>query len=127
MTIYTDARELSAKAKHFNPSLDVRYLVPNHRDEAYALAHRLSVEGRCREAPETIPAVGIEYAASRSSLTTAQRKRRGVDVLLEQAKLDPAFDGDFVALAERIGWTSGQFWRENPAIQVAAKRWKETK
>ena len=38
---------------------------------------------------------------------------------------DPSFDGDFTALAERLGWTSGRLWRQNPAIRIAMKRWLE--
>lgn len=105
-------------------SIDVgTRLDPNARKEAYALAHRLSVEGRCREAPETIPAVGLDFALARSNLTKTQRKMRGADLLLENALRDPSFDGDFTALAARLGWTSGRLWQRNPSIQIAAKRW----
>jgi hypothetical protein len=127
--IYTDARDLPAKMIRVNPNLAVHYLDPNARKAAYGLAHRLSVEGRCREAPETIPAVGVAFAADRSNLTKAQRKARGVELLLGHARSDPAFDGDFTALAERLGWTSGRMWQQNPVIRIAAKRWlaeKET-
>jgi hypothetical protein len=124
VAIYTDARDLPVKMARVNPDLDVHYLNPNERKEAYALAHRLSVEGRCREAPETIPAVGLAFAAARSNLTKAQRKAKGADLLLEAAIRDPSFDGDFTALAERLGWTSGRLWQRNPAIQIATKRWQ---
>lgn len=127
VAIYTDSRDLPAKMVRVNPALTVHYLDPNDRTDAYALAHRLSVEGRCREAPETIPAAGLAFAAARSSLTKAQRKRRGADLLLEHARRDPAFDGDFTALAERLGWTSGMRWRDNPAIRIAAQRWRDAR
>ena len=123
VAIYTDSRDLPAKVQSFNPRLSVHYLVPNDRGEAYAMAHRLSVVGRCREAPNTVPAVGIDYAASRSELSRAQRKARGVELLLERARMEPNFDGDFIALADRLGWTSGKHWRDNPSIRIAADRW----
>jgi hypothetical protein len=123
VAIYTDAVDLPDKMIRVNPSLDVYYLDPNDRRGAYALAHRLSVEGRCREAPETIPAAGLAFAAARSSLTKAQRKRSGVELLLEHARRDPAFDGNFIALAEQLGWTSGRRWQDNPAIRIATERW----
>ena len=123
VTIYTDARELPVKMARVNPDLGVLYMEPNKRSEAYALAHRLSVEGRCREAPETIPSVGIAFAAERAQLTKAQRKAKGADLLLEQAGQDPRFDGDFIALAERLGWTSGIHWKDNPSIHIAKQRW----
>lgn len=123
VAIYTDARDLPAKMIRVNPALAVHYLHPNDRADAYALAHRLSVEGRCREAPETIPAVGLEFAAARSNLTKAQRKAKGAELLLEYARRDPSFDGDFTALAEQIGWTSGRRWQDNPAIRIASERW----
>lgn len=123
VAIYTDARDLPVKMAKVNPDLVVYYLNPNDRKDAYALAHRLSVEGRCREAPETIPAVGLAFAADRSNLTKSQRKAKGADLLLEAARHDPSFDGDFTALAERLGWTSGRLWQRNPSIQIATKRW----
>src|SRR4029077_457101 len=61
--IYTDARELPAKMTVVNPRLIVHYLGPCGRSAAYVLAHRLSIEGRCREAPETTPRAGLEFAA----------------------------------------------------------------
>lgn len=128
--IYTDARDLPAKMARVNPDLVVRYLEPNRRSEAYALAHRLSVEGRCRDAPQTMSPAGIEFVSERVSLTKSQRKaralRRSVALLLEHARQDPAFDGDFAAIAAHLGWTSGKFWRDNPAIQIALQRWRGT-
>lgn len=123
VAIYTDAKDLPAKMLRSSPDLSVIYLAPNDRGEAYDLAHRLSVEGRCREAPETIPAVGVAFAAARSQRSKSERRRMGADLLLEQARRDPSFDGDFTALAERLGWTSGRRWQENPAIRIAADRW----
>lgn len=123
VAIYTDARDLPVKMARVNPHLVVYYLNPNDRKDAYALAHRLSVEGRCREAPETIPSVGLAFAADRSNMTKSQRKAKGADLLLEAASREPSFDGDFTALAERLGWTSGRLWQRNPSIQIATKRW----
>jgi len=125
VAIYTDARDLPVKMVRVNPDLVVHYLNPNDRAAAYMLAHRLSVEGRCREAPETTPAVGIEFAAGRPQRSKGARRRMGAVLLLEHAGRDPSFDGDFTALAERLGWTSGRLWRRNPAIQIATKRWLE--
>lgn len=126
VAIYTDARDLPVKMIRSSPGLAVHYLSPNDRDEAYALAHRLSVEGRCREAPETIPAVGVDFAASRALRTKGERRRIGAELLLEHARKDPTFDGDFTALAERLGWTSGRRWRDNPAIRIASEQWSDT-
>ena len=123
VAIYTDARDLPVKMARVNPDIAVHYLDPNARTDAYALAHRLSVEGRCREAPETIPAVGLAFAAGRPQRSKAERKRMGAELLLEHARRDPSFDGDFTALAERLGWTSGRLWQKNPSIQIATKRW----
>jgi ribonuclease HI len=125
VAIYTDARDLPVKMTRVNPDLAVHYLNPNERKAAYALAHRLSVEGRCREAPETIPAVGIAFAAERSNLTKSQRRAKGAELLLEAASREPSFDGDFTALAERLGWTSGRRWQDNPMIRIATTRWQE--
>jgi hypothetical protein len=123
VAIYTDARDLPATIVGVNPRLAVHYLGPNDRAAAYELAHRLSVEGRCRDAPETISAAGVEFAASRPTLSKAERRRAGAALLLEHAARDPGFDGDFFALAERLGWNSSGRWRENPSIQIAAQRW----
>lgn len=49
---------------------------------------------------------------------------RNAEILVEVARLSDDFDGDFVRLAENLGWTSGTFWRQNPAISIAAKRWR---
>ncbi len=125
VAIYTDARDLPAKMAKVNPDLAVHYLDPNKRKEAYALAHRLSVEGRCREAPQTIPAVGLDFALERSNLTKTQRKKRGAELLLEHARRDPNFDGDFTALAARLGWTSGRLWQRNPSIRIATDTWQK--
>jgi hypothetical protein len=131
VAIYTDARDLPTKMVRVNPDLAVHYLDPNRRASAYALAHRLSVEGRCRDAPHTLSSAGIEFAAARATLTKTQRKvqslRRSVALLLERAHADPSFDGDFTAIAESFGWTSGKRWRENPAIRIAADRWAREK
>jgi hypothetical protein len=48
----------------------------------------------------------------------------GAGLLLEHARKDPSFDGDFTALAERLGWTSGRLWQQNPAIRIATERWR---
>src|SRR5512143_1070120 len=125
--IYTDARDLPEKIMRGNPRIVVRYLPSEKRGAAHALAHRLSVEGRCRDAPETIPAVGIEFAAARDTRTKAERRRMGAELLLDHAGTTPDFDGDFFALAERLGWTSGRRWRDNPAIRIASQLWEETK
>lgn len=129
VAIYTDAKDLPDKMTRINPDLSVRYLDPSDRADAYALSHRLSVEGRCRDAPETLSPAGIEFAAERAVLTKSQRKkralRRSVDLLIEHARNDSTFDGDFAAIASRFGWTSGKRWRDNPAIRIAAKRWAE--
>lgn len=125
VAIYTDARDLPAKMVRVNPALSVHYLDPNRRREAYVLAHRLSVEGRCREAPHTTPAVGVDFAAGRPARSKGERRRMGADLLLEHARRDPSFDGDFTALAQRLGWTSGRRWQDNPSIRIAADRWNE--
>lgn len=125
VAIYTDARDLPVIMIRINPHVIVHYLERAKRDEAYLLAHRLSVEGRCRDAPETISPLGLEIATERPGLTNAQRKRRGADLLLAHAHRDPSFDGDFTALAARLGWTSGRRWQDNPAIRIAAASWKK--
>jgi hypothetical protein len=127
VAIYTDARDLPAKFARVNPNLIIHYLDPNKRTAAYVLAHRLSVEGRCRDAPQTMSPAGIDFVTQRVALTKNQRKtqalRRSVALLIEHAQKDPAFDGDFAAIAARLGWASGKHWRGNPAIQIAAQRW----
>jgi hypothetical protein len=125
VAIYTDAKDLPAMMVRINPHVIVHYLEQNARAEAYLLAHRLSVEGRGRDAPETISPAGLEVAAERPSLSKAQRKRKGAELLLEHAQRDPSFDGDFTALAARLGWTSGRRWQDNPAIRIAAASWKK--
>jgi hypothetical protein len=124
VAIYTDARDLPDKIRQCSPDLVVHYLPSHERHEAHALAHRLSVEGRCREAPETVPTAGIEWAASRGGLSKEAKKQRGADLLLVHARNDPAFDGDFEAIAARLGWTNGKLWRANPSIRIAAERWR---
>lgn len=127
--IYTDARELPAKMARVNPGLAVHYLGPRERRDAYVLAHRLSIEGRCLAAPETTPPVGIEVAAERPKRTRAERRRMGAELLLARARRDPSFNGDFTLLAEQLGWTSGRTpgrrWQDNPAIRIATERWLE--
>ena len=130
VAIYTDARELPVKFARVNPELVVRYLDPNRRSDAYVLAHRLSVEGRCRDAPQTLSPAGIDFVTQRAALTKNQRRmkalRRSVTLLLKRASEDPAFDGDFAAIAKGFGWDSGRFWQGNPAIRIATARWAAT-
>lgn len=130
VAIYTDARDLPSKMARVNPDITVRYLEPNKRSAAYVLAHRLSVEGRCRDAPQTLSPAGIEFVTQRAALSKNQRRvqalQRSVALLLERARDDPAFDGDFAAIAERLGWTAGKLWRQNPAIRIASDRWRDT-
>ncbi len=121
VTIYTDCRELPATLGI--PTITVQYLPSGQRPAAYAIAHRLSVEGRCRDAPpeaQTDP-----RAAAARSCTKRQRKHAAVTLMLEQARTELAFDGDFVKIAERLGWTCGKRWRENPLIRIAAKAWAQ--
>lgn len=120
VAIYTDARQLPDLK---TPSLVVHYLPPERRTAAHYLAHRLSVEGRCRDAPPEAQ-TDLEIVRLRSELTKRQRKLAGVEILLKHARNDPAFDGDFTKIAERLGWTSGRRWRENPTIRIAVERWK---
>jgi hypothetical protein len=121
--IYTDARELPAKMTLVNPALVVHYLAPGRRGLAYALAHRLSIEGRCRVAPQTTPRLGVEFAAERPQHSKAGRRRIAAELLLERALRDPNFSGDFSALAAQLGWTSGPRWQDNPAIRIASQLW----
>ena len=123
--IYTDARELPAKMTGVNPHLVVHYLVSGRRGAGYALAHRLSIEGRCRLAPGTIPSLGIEFAAERARHGRAGRRWMAAELLLERARRDPDFRGDFFAIAAQLGWTSGPRWRHNPAIRIASQLWLE--
>lgn len=128
--IYTDVRDLPDQMAQVNRRLVVHYLDPNRRrPDAYALAHRLSVEGRCRDAPETMSPAGIEFVTQRASLPKGQHRviaqQRSVELLLEHARRDPAFQGDFAEIAERLGWATGQHWRDNPVIKLAAARWQE--
>lgn len=128
--IYTDSRDMPDRFVRVNPDLVVRYLVPSQRSEAYVLAHRLSVEGRCRDAPQTMSSAGIEFVTQRAADTKNQRRmkalRRSVALLLERASADPAFNGDFAAIAEQLGWNTGRFWQGNPAIRIATARWAAT-
>lgn len=48
LRIYTDAENTAGRLRISNPKIDVRFLDRSDRGEAYRLAHRLSVEGRCR-------------------------------------------------------------------------------
>lgn len=121
--IYTDVNTFPSKFAEINPKLVVHHLMSHERCPAHHLAHRLSVEGRCRQAPESAGPRGIEEAIAKAGKTKAERRHRGVELLLEEAAADPAFDGNFEALAERMGWTSGRLWRENPAIRKAAAEW----
>lgn len=123
--IYTDARELPAKMALVNPSLVVHYLAPGRRGIAYALAHRLSIEGRCGVAPQTTPRLGVEFAAERPQQSRAGRRRMAAELLLARALRDPNFSGDFCALAAQLGWTSGPRWQDNPAIRIASQLWQE--
>jgi hypothetical protein len=123
--IYTDVRELPAKMALINPALVVHYLAPGRRGVAYALAHRLSIEGRCRVAPQTTPRLGIEFAAERPQHSRAGRRRMAAELLLARALRDPNFSGDFSAIAAQLGWTSGPRWKDNPAIRIASQLWLE--
>ncbi len=51
------------------------------------------------------------------------RIRKQAEMLLEAALASDSFQGDFVELADKLGWNCGTFWRENPAIKLAAKKW----
>lgn len=124
--IYTDARELPAKMTLVNSTLVVHYLVPERRGVAHALAHRLSIEGRCRVAPLT-PCLGVEFPAERLQHSKAARRRMAAELLLERALRDPNFSGDFSAIAAQLCWTLGPRWQENPAIRIASQRWLEQK
>lgn len=123
--IYTDVNTFPGKFAEINPRLVVLHLMSHERCPAHHLAHRLSVEGRCRQAPESAGPRGTEAAIAKAGRTRAERRRMGVELLLEQAAADPAFDGNFEVLAERMGWTSGKLWRENPAIKKAAAAWAQ--
>lgn len=123
--IYTDARELPAKMTGVNPHLVVYYLGLGRRGAGYALAHRLSIEGRCRLAPGTVPSLGVEFAADRVRHGRAGRRRMAAELLLERARRDPDFRGDFLAIAAQLGWTSGPRWQHNPAIRIASQLWLE--
>lgn len=124
--IYTDARELPAKMLLVNPDLVVHYLALGQRGSAYSLAHRLSIEGRCREAPQTTPRLGIEFAAGRSQHSRAGRRQMAAEMLLGCALRDSNFNGDFSAIAAQLGWTSGPRWQDNPAIRIASQLWQES-
>ena len=123
--IYTDARELPAKMTGVNSHLVVHYLPSGRRGAGYALAHRLSIEGRCRLAPGTIPSLGVEFAAERAQHGRAGRRRMAAELLLERARRDPNFRGDFAVIVTQLGWTSGPRWQHNPAIRIASQLWLE--
>lgn len=105
--------------------LVVYYLGLGRRGAGYALAHRLSIEGRCRLAPGTVPSLGVEFAADRVRYGRAGRRRMAAELLLERARRDPDFRGDFLAIAAQLGWTSGPRWQHNPAIRIASQLWLE--
>lgn len=125
VSIYTDARELPAKMRAVNPRLVVYYLASERRGAGYALAHRLSIEGRCQLAPGTIPSLGVEFAAARVQYSKGRCRRMAAELLLERARRDPDFRGDFAGVAAQLGWTSGPRWQHNPAIQIASQLWLE--
>lgn len=119
--IYTDCRELPIALAEI-PTLRVQYLPPGRRSAVHARAHLLSVEGRCRDAPPE-GQTDAEMTRLRSGLTKRERKQAAVDLLLEKARAESTFDGDFVKVAESLGWTSGKRWRDNPLIRIAAEAW----
>lgn len=125
--IYTAVRELPVRMGGVNPDLLVHYLGlgPSSRRVAYALAHRLSIEGRCREALGTIPRLGVDFAAGRVQRGRSGRRQMAAEMLLKIARQDPTFNGDFTVIARRLGWTSGPRWKDNPAIRIAAQLWVE--
>lgn len=135
VAIWTDERAIPYQVMRSARQLDVRYLSPDARTRqrslkdgggfgvpAHRIAHTLSVQGRCREDPAASPRT-IEHAQRTQDLSHRQRKMIGAQILLEAAAAEPAFDGDFFALAERLGWTCGRLWRHNPNIRIAAERW----
>lgn len=139
VVIWTDEDAVARKAMRGSPALDVRYLTPGKRNgqrakkhggggrvvfgiAAYELAHTLSVAGRCREDPSASGAE-VTIASRKEGLSRAARLRLGTELLLEAAAREPAFDGDFYALAERLGWARSGRWRDNPNIRAAAERW----
>jgi hypothetical protein len=123
VTIYTDCRSTAEYLGH--RELCVRYLnLAGGKWRTHDLAHLLSVQGQCRDAPSDGGAA-IAKATRNIGRSDRQRRMGGVDILLEKARNDPAFDGDFVALAERLGWTSGRWWRDNPLLVIAAGRWEQ--
>lgn len=121
--IYTDARDLPALLGI--PTLNVKFLPAQHLAAAHDLAHRLSVEGRNRDAPPEAQ-TSLEIVDLRANLTKHERKQAGVTILLARAHLDPTFSGDFTKIAESLGWTSGKYWRNNPAIRIATALWNHT-
>lgn len=117
--IYSDARELEPRvAEH---GIRVSYL-GGKRPSTHARAHVLSVEGRCRGQPGISAQEAVDRA-KRSALPRSKRLLLAVNRMLDAADGDPSFAGDFEAIAERFGWTSGGRWRQNPAIKLAAKEW----
>jgi hypothetical protein len=123
VSIYTDARELPVKMALVNPDLSVRYLRRGDRHPAYALALRLSIEGRCRVAPQTTPRLGVEFVVERTRRSKAGRRQMAAELLLERALRDPNFQGDFTAVVADLGWSSGPRWEDNPAIRIAEQLW----
>lgn len=120
VTIYTDSQD--APPAIAQRGIRAVYLAHGTRPKSHGVAHVMSVQGRCRDMPSDGGAA-IEKAKRQLGMTRSQRRMSGVNLLLEAAAADPAFDGNFEALAERLGWTHGRLWRHNPTIHVAAKRW----
>ena len=103
--------------------LTVGYLAPGNRPPAHARAHVLSVEGRARIQPDVV--IDDEIArAKHSTMSKGAKQRHAVARMLEIADADPAFDGDFVAVVERRGWTHGNRWRDNRLIKIAGREWQ---
>ena len=65
---------------------------------------------------------------TKSKRRTAKRRRevtdRNASTLINAAIADPSFDGNFVRLAAKLGWTNGTFWWRNPAIGRAVITWQ---
>jgi hypothetical protein len=123
VVIHTDLRDLPSTLGI--PTLNVQWLPEVQRSTAYDLAHRLSVEGRCRDAPPEAQ-TNLEIASRIAGLTKHDREQAGAKILLAHARTDPAFDGDFTKIAQILGWTSGKYWRNNPAIRIATEIWTST-
>ncbi len=128
VTIYTDSDGTQNSALRMNRDLRVVYVPERERSAAFMLAHQLSIEGRVRDmpvTPETASAI-ITTSLRRTATSTSNKSRKhrmllGVDILLEHAEADPAFDGDFTELATRLGWKLGNRWHTSP-VRVALAR-----